>query len=265
MSNLNKLLAYSICEEMEHNLFNDEECVATDIIGDIDDDEEDDSHILYDCDKSVKEATFGDILVLSAAVAALAGISAGAAKALVKAKNITLNTLFKKPSKNNISKPSSVQNQKSKKEFVDLTGEENRIIEKFTEKKIKNITSKYNKDPEIREKLFNSITKFLKEMDIDENDPEYADCFDKRKLIKLDVYEISYSVDCTYFCICDDDQYICVACSDIINMIGKELMKDKEISKYINWFDTGDGDEGCLYIQFDGDKVREDIKGGILK
>ena len=37
MSNLNKLLAYSICEEMEHNLFNDEECVATDIIGDIED------------------------------------------------------------------------------------------------------------------------------------------------------------------------------------------------------------------------------------
>ena len=27
MSNLNKLLAYSMCEEMEYNLFNDEECV----------------------------------------------------------------------------------------------------------------------------------------------------------------------------------------------------------------------------------------------
>ena len=37
MSNLNKLLAYSMCEEMEYNLFNDEECVATDIIGDIED------------------------------------------------------------------------------------------------------------------------------------------------------------------------------------------------------------------------------------
>lgn len=49
MSNLNKLLAYSICEEMEHNLFNDEECVATDIIGDIDEPESD-SSILYDND-----------------------------------------------------------------------------------------------------------------------------------------------------------------------------------------------------------------------
>ena len=50
MSNLNKLLAYSICEEMEYNLFNDEECVATDIIGDIEDEPEGDKSILYDND-----------------------------------------------------------------------------------------------------------------------------------------------------------------------------------------------------------------------
>jgi hypothetical protein len=50
MSNLNKLLAYSICEEMEHNLFNDEECVATDIIGDIEDEPDGDKSILYDND-----------------------------------------------------------------------------------------------------------------------------------------------------------------------------------------------------------------------
>ena len=50
MSNLNKLLAYSICEEMEHNLFNDEECVATDIIGDIEDEPDGDKAILYDND-----------------------------------------------------------------------------------------------------------------------------------------------------------------------------------------------------------------------
>lgn len=50
MSNLNKLLAYSICEEMEYNLFNDEECVATDIISDIEDEPEGDASILYDND-----------------------------------------------------------------------------------------------------------------------------------------------------------------------------------------------------------------------
>ena len=55
MSNLNKLLAYSICEEMEYNLFNDEECVATDIIGDIEDEPEGDTSILYDNDKNIKE------------------------------------------------------------------------------------------------------------------------------------------------------------------------------------------------------------------
>ena len=55
MSNLNKLLAYSICEEMEYNLFNDEECVATDIIGDIEDEPDGDKSILYDNDKNIKE------------------------------------------------------------------------------------------------------------------------------------------------------------------------------------------------------------------
>lgn len=55
MSNLNKLLAYSICEEMEYNLFNDEECVATDIIGDIEDEQDGDKSILYDNDKNIKE------------------------------------------------------------------------------------------------------------------------------------------------------------------------------------------------------------------
>ena len=48
MSDLNKLLAYSMCEEMEYNLFNDEECVAADIIGD--DDTGTDASILYDND-----------------------------------------------------------------------------------------------------------------------------------------------------------------------------------------------------------------------
>ena len=55
MSNLNKLLAYSMCEEMEYNLFNDEECVATDIIGDIEDEPDGDKSILYDNDKNIKE------------------------------------------------------------------------------------------------------------------------------------------------------------------------------------------------------------------
>lgn len=55
MSNLNKLLAYSMCEEMEYNLFNDEECVATDIIGDIEDEPDGDKSILYGNDKNIKE------------------------------------------------------------------------------------------------------------------------------------------------------------------------------------------------------------------
>lgn len=121
----------------------------------------------------------------------------------------------------------SSKSKKAKELYNELLSKVKSNIKSFDKQKIKStlkkIVDKYNKDSKIIQKL--------KEL--------------KASKFTCEIFEEGDNY--ISFIICDNDQEICIEISDIIYEIAKELEED--LNNPILKIDTGDGDEGCIYIK----------------
>lgn len=133
------------------------------------------------------------------------------------------------------------------KEKVDSisTDEANKVILPV----LRSIIDKYNSDPKVRDKGVKLLSSYLKRIDEDSKDSKRIKVYVesnsipkfKCKLAEKDKSSLIYEV-------LSGDQYIRDALSSLVKDIAKELKKNSDCSKIIRSIDTGDGDEGCIYI-----------------
>lgn len=112
----------------------------------------------------------------------------------------------------------------------------------------KDIVDEYNKNSSIKKKIREDIDSTMK---LFENDN--FDGFDSnRNVPKLICYIYNETETSMILSIYDGSQPMRVALSSTIKNIKQDLMKDKKIKSLcgLNSISTGDGDEGCLFIEF---------------
>lgn len=147
-------------------------------------------------------------------------------------------------------------NKKKKKETLLFTNEEYDKFKEYTTKKLKEIVSKYNRDPQIkkemRKRLDNEIQNSKVEGMSDFELSKEFDGFNKNNRVPILLSEIEEQGKAEIiYLIYDGSQtvnsYIVVY---IIEKIIKELKEDSFLKDKYNYINYGEGDEGCIYILF---------------
>lgn len=136
-----------------------------------------------------------------------------------------------------------VKSNETKDLNVDIT-DAKEIIKART----KEIVYNYNRDNSVKKKIRKDIDSAMKIFD-----PDEFDGFDSnRNVPKLICYVYEETPTSMILAIYDGSQAMRVALSSTIKNIKKELMKDKMIKSLpgLNDISTGDGDEGCIYVDF---------------
>lgn len=147
-------------------------------------------------------------------------------------------------------------NKKKKKETLLFTNEEYDKFKEYTTKKLKEIVSKYNRDPQIKKEMRKRLDDEIQNSKVEGmSDFELSKEFDgfnknNRVPILLSEIEEQGKAEIIYL-IYDGSQtvnsYIVVY---IIEKIIKELKEDSFLKDKYNYINYGEGDEGCIYILF---------------
>lgn len=134
---------------------------------------------------------------------------------------------------------------------------------------INNIISDYNKSDMIKDKLSKYLNKYIKKLGSEELEGSLKDYKEKGKLPKFNTvnnieFEFINNKNYLYLTVLDTDQYVREALSYFVRDISNQFKKTTKASKYILDINTGDNDEGTIYILLNETTIRTDIQGGIL-
>jgi hypothetical protein len=118
--------------------------------------------------------------------------------------------------------------------------------------RVREIVRRYNKDPNMQKKIRKDLDVFMKANDITIDSDEFDGFNKNRNVPKLTCGVEIVNEKFMALSIYDGSQYVRQALHKTIEHIEKELMKDRMISSLPGLLsvDTGDGDEGCLYVNF---------------
>lgn len=127
---------------------------------------------------------------------------------------------------------------------------------------VKSLIEKYANTEEIKKEFFQEIESsfFSRGESEDEYDPEIAEWRRKMPSITCDDVEVFYdgNNELILWVTGEDDQTLNELYTVITSKVVGELLENPEICK-INpsKIHTGDGDEGCIYFEFEGEENRK--------
>lgn len=147
--------------------------------------------------------------------------------------------------------------KKKKKDSLLFTNEEYEKFKEHTTKKLKELISKYNRDPEIKKEMRDRLDKEIKKARDEDGLPNSEitrefDGFDKNRKVPVLLSEIEEEGKAEIiYLIYDGSQTVRAnVVIYIIEKIIKELKEDSLLKDKFNYINSGDGDEGCIYILF---------------
>lgn len=148
-------------------------------------------------------------------------------------------------------------NKKKKKDSLLFTNEEYEKFKEHTTRKLRELISKYNRDPEIKKEMRDRLDKEIKKARDEDGLPNSEitrefDGFDKSRKVPVLLSEIEEEGKAEIiYLIYDGSQTVRAnVVIYIIEKIIKELREDSLLKDKFNYINSGDGDEGCIYILF---------------
>lgn len=286
-NNLNRICAKALMETMEFDMLDEEDSLAIDTVSGDFGEEYDDRKVLHgglkledtfkqkdnenkpgvlskyiEEPEKMNEGAGSDLANGMKANAIATGVVGGliaSGYVIYKGVKYAKDKLFKKVSSKDIKNGSKLLSKsKDTKNKVSLSMDEIEKIEPMITKKVSSIVKEFNKTR--KDDIKKEINEFFSDFDEDELQ-EYRRYIKSGTKLTCELFYGACDTDISYI-ICNEEQYVCCAVSDIISDIGKELKADKEVGKYIDAYGTGDGDEGCLYINLNGEACKEYLNGG---